>query len=175
MTSAYPKIELSASNTDRMLALDIEGMTCASCVNRIERYLRKVDGVVNANVNLATERATITVRPQVTNDQLLAAPGKSVDYEFVATFIYAMFGRLNIRKIAFDRWGFKHLRPWLLSAGFTETQIEEHFEEFGQGFQSISPAIRSSTGIRSTAAGSSRRACPTVGSCRTTWQSRPPT
>jgi Cu+-exporting ATPase len=34
-------------------------MSCASCVNRIERYLRKVDGVEAANVNLATERATV--------------------------------------------------------------------------------------------------------------------
>jgi len=57
----------------RSLALDIEGMTCASCVNRIERYLRKVDGVVEANVNLATERASVIVRPDVTTDQLIAA------------------------------------------------------------------------------------------------------
>ncbi len=34
-------------------------MTCASCVNRIERYLRKVDGVEEANVNLATETASV--------------------------------------------------------------------------------------------------------------------
>ena len=57
----------------RTLALDIEGMTCASCVNRIERYLRKVDGVVKANVNLATERARIVARPDVTTDQLIGA------------------------------------------------------------------------------------------------------
>ena len=57
----------------RSLAVDIEGMTCASCVNRIERYLRKVDGVVEANVNLATERASIISRPDVTVDQLIAA------------------------------------------------------------------------------------------------------
>ena len=57
----------------RTLALDIEGMTCASCVNRIERYLRKVDGVVEANVNLATERASIVARPDVTIHQLVAA------------------------------------------------------------------------------------------------------
>ena len=57
----------------RTLALDIEGMTCASCVNRIERYLRKVAGVVEANVNLATERASIVARPDVTIDQLISA------------------------------------------------------------------------------------------------------
>ena len=57
----------------RSFALDIEGMTCASCVNRIERYLRKIDGVVEANVNLATERASVVARPDVTIDQLIGA------------------------------------------------------------------------------------------------------
>jgi Cu+-exporting ATPase len=38
-------------------------MTCASCSNRIERFLRKTDGVVEANVNLATEVATIRYLP----------------------------------------------------------------------------------------------------------------
>ena len=38
----------------------IEGMTCASCVARVERALTAVPGVVSANVNLATERATVT-------------------------------------------------------------------------------------------------------------------
>ena len=42
------------------LSLQIEGMTCASCVGRVERALRKVPGVVSAEVNLATERATVT-------------------------------------------------------------------------------------------------------------------
>jgi Cu+-exporting ATPase len=42
-----------------MISFPIEGMTCASCVNRITRFLRKVDGVEEANVNLATESATI--------------------------------------------------------------------------------------------------------------------
>jgi len=42
-----------------MIAFPIEGMTCASCVNRITRFLRKVDGVEEANVNLATESATV--------------------------------------------------------------------------------------------------------------------
>jgi phage terminase large subunit-like protein len=73
---------------------------------------------------------------------LLAAPGKSVDYEFVAVFLWDFCQSHNVKKIAFDRWGFKHLKPWLLKAGFTEETIEEIFVEFGQGFQSMSPALR---------------------------------
>jgi Cu+-exporting ATPase len=63
----------AAPADERRIALDVDGMSCASCVNRIERYLRKVDGVLEANVNLATERAAIVARPDVTTAQLLAA------------------------------------------------------------------------------------------------------
>jgi P-type Cu+ transporter len=45
------------------LSLVIEGMTCASCVNRIERYLHRANGVDRASVNLATERATVHYDP----------------------------------------------------------------------------------------------------------------
>ncbi len=44
----------------RPVDLIIEGMTCASCVARVERALKTVPGVTVANVNLATERATVT-------------------------------------------------------------------------------------------------------------------
>ena len=73
---------------------------------------------------------------------LLAAPGKSVDYEYVAHYLRGVFDRYNIQKLAFDRWGFKHLRPWLIRAGFSDAEIDARFEEFGQGFQGISPALR---------------------------------
>ena len=42
-----------------IVSFPVEGMTCASCVNRITRFLGKVDGVEEANVNLATESATV--------------------------------------------------------------------------------------------------------------------
>ena len=47
-----------------------------------------------------------------------------------------------INKIGFDRWNFSQLRPWLIAAGFSENAIKEHFAEFGQGTQSMSPALR---------------------------------
>jgi P-type Cu+ transporter len=47
----------------------VEGMTCAACAARIERALRKVEGVQEASVNLATERATV-VAASVTRDRL---------------------------------------------------------------------------------------------------------
>jgi Cu+-exporting ATPase len=42
-------------------------MTCASCVNRITRFLGKVDGVENANVNLASDMATVRFDPAATD------------------------------------------------------------------------------------------------------------
>src|SRR4051812_40164032 len=51
--------------------LDITGMTCASCANRIERKLNKLEGVT-ASVNYATERALVSHPATVSTDQLLA-------------------------------------------------------------------------------------------------------
>jgi len=53
------------------LDLDIGGMTCASCVARIEKKLGKLPGV-SASVNLATERATVTLPDEVSVDEILA-------------------------------------------------------------------------------------------------------
>jgi Cu+-exporting ATPase len=46
-----------------IVSFPIEGMTCASCVNRITRFLSKVEGVEEANVNLASESATVRYDP----------------------------------------------------------------------------------------------------------------
>lgn len=47
--------------------LGITGMTCANCSSRVERALKKLDGVLQANVNLATERATVQYLPAQTS------------------------------------------------------------------------------------------------------------
>jgi phage terminase large subunit-like protein len=76
---------------------------------------------------------------------LRTCPGRSVDYEFVAATLYRDCEQMDVRKIAFDRWNFRHLRPWLIKVGFSESQVEGEkavFEEFGQGFISMSPALR---------------------------------
>ncbi len=61
------------------LSLEVEGMTCASCVARVEKALKKTPGVVGAEVNLATEKAEVRFvgRPQEMQDQLLAAIEKA--------------------------------------------------------------------------------------------------
>ena len=60
---ARSNIPAMTAPTTSTLDLGVAGMTCASCVNRVERALRKVPGVEEATVNLATESARVVYRP----------------------------------------------------------------------------------------------------------------
>jgi len=59
------------------IQLQIEGMTCASCVSRVEKALCKVPGVAGATVNLATEQATVHLQSALPVSRLLAAVDKA--------------------------------------------------------------------------------------------------
>jgi phage terminase large subunit-like protein len=72
---------------------------------------------------------------------LETTPGRSIEYEMVAKRIVDTMSEFNVRKIAFDRWNMKHLVPWLVKAGLSLERVEALFEPFGQGFQSMSPAL----------------------------------
>jgi P-type Cu+ transporter len=65
----------TVNEQDELLTVDlaVTGMTCASCVRRVERALTKVPGVEMASVNLATERASVTLGGQATINDLLTA------------------------------------------------------------------------------------------------------
>jgi Cu+-exporting ATPase len=67
-------------------------MTCASCVNRVERFLKKADGVSGASVNLATSMATIQYAPEATGVADLAAVISAAGYEVPAAAL-ALAGR----------------------------------------------------------------------------------
>jgi phage terminase large subunit-like protein len=74
---------------------------------------------------------------------LETTPSAVISYEYIAQYIYReVFSKYRVAKLGFDRWNFKHLKPWLLAAGFGESAIAERFVEFGQGTQSMSPALR---------------------------------
>lgn len=59
----------------------IEGMTCSSCVSRITRALRKVDGVEGVVVDLGRETATVRRDPLVVPDKALVAAVAAAGYE----------------------------------------------------------------------------------------------
>ncbi|WP_272947444.1 heavy metal translocating P-type ATPase [Variovorax sp. JS1663] len=62
-------------------SLQIEGMTCASCVMRVEKALAKVPGVASATVNLATEKAEIRLADRALDVQSLIAAVQKAGYE----------------------------------------------------------------------------------------------
>lgn len=72
---------------------------------------------------------------------LETTPGRAIEYEFVAAWLREFFDRNNVVRLGFDRFAMKFLRPWLVKAGFTDDELER-FVDFGQGFVSMSPAIR---------------------------------
>ncbi|WP_457352066.1 heavy metal translocating P-type ATPase [Roseateles sp. P5_D6] len=59
------------------VTLQVSGMSCASCVRRVEKALQAVPGVLRASVNLATEKASIKALPNVPVAALMAALGKA--------------------------------------------------------------------------------------------------
>jgi Cu+-exporting ATPase len=69
---------------NEQLELPITGMTCASCSTRVEKALRKTSGVLEANVNLATERATVTIAPGIADLASLTAAVEAAGYGVIA-------------------------------------------------------------------------------------------
>ncbi|MBC5782581.1 copper-translocating P-type ATPase [Ramlibacter sp. USB13] len=63
------------------LDLGVAGMTCASCVNRVERALKKVPGVSDAVVNLATESARVTYAPSGQMEAQIRRAVRNAGYE----------------------------------------------------------------------------------------------
>ncbi len=59
----------------------IKGMHCASCVRVLERSFKKIDGVSDAVVNLATEKATVSFNPEKVSDEILSSAVASVGYK----------------------------------------------------------------------------------------------
>src|SRR3954453_13697057 len=58
-------VEQEPDTPRRELMLPVTGMTCASCVRRVEKALGRVAGVEEASVNLATEKAKVVFDPSV--------------------------------------------------------------------------------------------------------------
>src|SRR5271157_5607940 len=76
-----PDAGVAVAEASAEIQLPIEGMSCASCVNRIERFLRKTPGVAEASVNLATEVATVRYLPEIAGLDELARAIEAAGYE----------------------------------------------------------------------------------------------
>nr|WP_263327185.1 heavy metal translocating P-type ATPase [Neobacillus sp. Marseille-Q6967] len=71
------------SNEIKETNFQITGMTCAACVTRIEKGLKKMEGVKEANVNLALEKSTIKYDPEVVSEQDFQKKIQSLGYDVV--------------------------------------------------------------------------------------------
>ena len=76
-----------------------------------------------------------------TQGYLKTTPGRAIDYDFVATELRVVFDTFDVVQMGFDRYNMKFLTPCLARAGFTEEELLK-FVPFGQGFISMSPALR---------------------------------
>lgn len=63
------------------ISLPVEGMTCASCVARVERLLNKSEGISNVSVNLTTEKASFDYNPESVNLEKIASDIEDIGYK----------------------------------------------------------------------------------------------
>ena len=83
--SGYEPVGISKEGEKtRDLSLKISGMTCASCAATIEKALRKLEGVKSANVNLATEKATVEYLPELVSILDLRKAVQDVGYAVIS-------------------------------------------------------------------------------------------
>jgi Cu+-exporting ATPase len=101
---------------EKQITLPITGMTCANCVSTVEKGLRKLDGVKEASVNLATEKATVTYDADKLEESDLIKQVERVGYGVaIATVDLAITGMTCANCVATVEKGLKKL-PGVLEA-----------------------------------------------------------
>lgn len=93
----------------------VNGMTCAACAINVEKALKKVSGVKAASVNIATEKASVTIEPNIVSEREMAKAVENAGYELIINQKERLFAvddskaRLSIAKV-------KMLWAWALTA-----------------------------------------------------------
>jgi Cu+-exporting ATPase len=75
--------ELGYGTNAQKVVLPVQGMTCASCVSRVQTALNQVPGVIDATVNFATEKATVQYIPSLVGVKDLARATEAVGYKLL--------------------------------------------------------------------------------------------
>jgi len=99
------------------------------------------------DADLASKEAKDGARYREWRDagRLHTVPGNVIDYDFVVPHLREAFERYDVQSIAFDRWRMNDMRAALNRAGAPHDMLDR-FIEFGQGFQSMSPALEALLG-----------------------------
>jgi P-type Cu+ transporter len=91
--------KISAQN----ISLPVEGMTCASCVARVEKTVIKINGISNVNVNLATEKVTFDYDPAMVNLDEVAAKVEDIGYKLDLSKLKEHEENLSENKLKSDK------------------------------------------------------------------------
>lgn len=125
--------------------LDLSSVSDLTCLTLIYR----VDGVWQVQPYFWTPQEGLQDRARrdhaaydqwVRDGYLLTTPGASVDFDYVAEQMLEICSDFDVQKIAFDRWRIDVLKASLVRRGAPESFMQK-LELWGQGFQSMSPAI----------------------------------
>ena len=114
LRAAVEKAGYTVSESSVTLAID--GMTCASCVSRVEKALLRVPGVVRAEVNLATEAATVTMATRQIDEAALVAAVERAGYAARARHAESGADTASFTARAVGRWAVGSAAPVLWAA-----------------------------------------------------------
>jgi Cu+-exporting ATPase len=143
------------SASDQRIKFAISGMTCAACVRRVERAAARVEGVVNASVNLATEKASVemrdptperieAVRTAIANAgyqaRLVTEPIHDPDSDLIRDFVLACLLALPILVLS--------MGPMMLSGGMTWMMSWMSMEQWNQTLWFFATAVQFIPGAR---------------------------
>ncbi|MEW6060771.1 MAG: heavy metal translocating P-type ATPase [Bacteroidota bacterium] len=116
------------------LTLPVEGMTCASCVARVEKSLARIPGVETAAVNLATEKATVKFNPSLVTAEQMAKAVEEAGYKLILS---AVNDKVQPSEVSVGYLKLK--REFLLSAILTVPIMILSMVSMTDWFMSVSP------------------------------------
>jgi Cu+-exporting ATPase len=108
------KAEIIDGGESSSINLDIDGMTCASCVSTIENYVGKLPGVQNVSVNLTTEKAKVIYKPAEVGPRTIMSAINDVGYAASMSKQDVDLDRLS-RKKEIEKWKNKFILSALLT------------------------------------------------------------
>lgn len=131
------------------ITLDVEGMTCASCVRRVERSLSRIEGVNEASVNFATEQATVSYDPDRVDASALTAAVEKAGYSAqipqtrnTAPAEQSHAGeQTDPREAARDREMNDLKRKWIVSLAIGAVMMVEMYVPLGIAMEYLAPLL----------------------------------
>lgn len=101
-----PGVKVEVKKNTEKIIINISGMSCASCVSAIENALRSFKGVISANVNFASEKATVEYDPETIDvpaiEKVIEATGYTVIKEKAKAEVREKAGVLKLKVIGMD-------------------------------------------------------------------------